>query len=214
MRKYVINFIVLMLPFFFHTLQASCWLQDYQPSGFYLSAFGGINGGYDVDCKDVHTNRGYYCGINAGKKIFPNVRLEGDFIWQQNGVGEIQKGNLEDGKKDLDHPKGTFNIESFMANTILDFNFPFPGSPSFGGGGGYAHAHGHWAGELTKTVNDVDKTKKFKSSYKTSGFAWQIIADLNFFICRNLKINVEYRYFNLGRPIRNHKFGLSLVKFF
>lgn len=221
MRKYVLRFIVLILPFFLNQLQASCcsfnclpWLQDYQPSGFYVSAFGGINGGYDIDCKDVNTNRGYYCGINGGKKIFPNVRVEGDFIWQGNEVSDIQKGTLEKGKKDLDHPRGTFNIESCMANAILDFNFPFPGSPSLGGGVGYAHAHGSWSGILTKTLNDVEKNKEIKSSYKKSGFAWQIIADLNFFICRNLKINVEYRYFNLGRPISNHKFGLSVVKFF
>lgn len=219
--KYALRYCFLILPFFFNLLQAGCcsfhclpWLQDDQPPGWYASAFGGMNGGYDIDCKDVHTNRGYYLGMNGGKKVFPNVRLEGDFIWQRNGVGEIEHGTLQKGKKDLDHPKGNFSIASLMANAILDLNFPFPGSPSIGGGVGYADAHGDWSGDLTKTINGVECIKKIKSSYKTQGFAWQVIANLNFFICHQLKINVEYRYFNLGRPIRNHKFGLSLSKFF
>ena len=215
MRKYLLGFSLIFFSYFPLTAHSFCcpclpWLLDYQPSGFSVGAFGGITGGYELDCEDVETNRGYYCGIQAGKKVFPNVRLEGDLIWQGNDVNRITVQNTTD----LDHPRGSFNIGSIMANAILDLNFPFPGSPSLGAGIGYAYANGHWSGILTQTNETLAIERKLKSSFHKGGLSWQIIADLNFFICPTLKINIEYRFFKLSHQLSNNKFGLALVKFF
>lgn len=215
MLKYLVQIYFFLLLFFSNTIQAYClpfpWLLDYQPSGFYLSAFGGIAGGYDLKCSNFRTNRGYYFGINGGKKVFPNIRLEGDIIWQGN---DVQSGATTSTTIQINHVDGSINIGSVMANAILDFNFPFPGSPSLGGGVGYAWADGHWSADFTKTNGVLFKRRRIKSSFSENGFAWQIIADLNFFVCRSLKVNIEYRFFKLHDEISTHKFGLALVKFF
>lgn len=201
--------------FFSHPIQAYClpfpWLLDYQPSSFYISAFGGYAGGYELKCDDFKTVRGYYLGINGGKKIFPNIRLEGDAIWQRNRVqSDVPTSNT----LQVNHVDGAINIGSIFANAILDFNFPFPGSPSLGGGVGYAWADGHWSADLTKTKEAFFKRRRVRSSFRENGFAWQLIADLNFFVCNDLKINIEYRFFKLRDEFSTHKFGLALVKFF
>lgn len=215
MNKYLLKSFFLLI-FFSHPCEGMSycqisWLEDYQPPGFYLSAFGGISGGYNLNNKHAKTNRGYYFGINGGKKVFPNLRLEADVSWQGNDVKGVKNGTVN-----LTHVKGPINIWSGMGNAIFDFNFPFPGSPSLGGGIGYAHAEGHWSGVLTKTLADnTTKEKKLKSSYKKSGFAWQIIADLNFFLTDDIKLDVEYRFFKLyNHHLSSHKFGLAIVKFF
>ncbi len=191
------------------TIPTIPWLLDYQPSGIYISAFGGMNGGYELDNQNVHLNRGYYAGINIGKKVLPNFRLEADAIWQENDVNGLIVGNIS-----LDHAHGTINTYSFMGNAVLDLNFPYPGSPSIGGGVGYGNAEGHWSGTLSQTVKNITASKKIKSSFHKNGLCWQIIADLNFFLCPNLKINIEYRFFKLENKFSNNKFGLTLVRFF
>jgi opacity protein-like surface antigen len=212
--KHFVRLGFFLLLFVSSTIQAYClpfpWLLDYQPPGFYMSAFGGIAGGYDLKCDNFKTNRGYYFGVNGGKKIFPNIRMEGDLMWQGNEV----KSDDSVGASQFTHVDGSINIASVMANAIFDFNFPFPGSPSIGGGVGYAWADGHWSADMTKTTGTLFKKQRIKSSFKENGFAWQIIVDLNFFVCNKLKINVEYRFFKLHDEIDSHKFGLSLVKFF
>jgi opacity protein-like surface antigen len=200
--------------FFFNTIQAHClpfpWLLDCQPSGFYISTFGGIAGGYALKSNNFKTNRGYYFGINGGKKVFPNIRLEGDVTWQGNDVqSDVKTSTIQ-----INHVDGSIDIGSIMANAILDFNFPFPGSPSLGGGMGYAWANGDWSADFTKTKGILFKKRHIKSSFKENGFAWQIIADLNFPVYCDIKINIEYRFFKLQDEISTHKLGLALVKFF
>lgn len=212
MRKYLFGIGFLILAFTPVTCSSMCisWLLDYQPPGVYVGAFGGIAGGYSLKSKGVVVNRGYYCGLNVGKKVFPNLRLEVDGTWQGNDVHGIKKKPVA-----LEHVKGTINIWSGMVNAIFDFNLPFPGSPSLGGGVGYAHAHGHWSGSLTQSIDEkTTLSKTLKSSLTKSGLAWQIIADLNFFLMDDLKLNVEYRYLKLTSELNSSKFGLSLVKFF
>lgn len=213
MFKRVIRLSLLLFTFCSIFLHADClpfpWLLDYQPSGFYFGAFGGMGGGYKLDCKNVVTNRGCYLGVNGGKKIFPNVRIEGDASWLGNEVNGITVGSTA-----LNHTDGTINTFSLMANAIFDFNFPFPGSPSLGAGVGYAHAGGHWSGVLTQTNGAFFTEKTVKSSFHKSGFAGQMLANLNFFICNNLKVNLEYRFFKLNNAMSTHKFGLAIVKFF
>lgn len=213
MLKYFMRICFFLLPLFSSTtIQADClpfsMLLDYQPSSFYVGVFGGYAGGYDLKCTDFKTNRGYYLGFNTGKKVFPNIRWEGDIIWQRNDV----KSDVNP----INHVSGAINMGSVMTNAILDFNFPFPGSPSLGGGIGYAWADGHWSANVTQTQPGEAAFKKrhIKSSFRENGFAWQIIASLNFFACYDLDIKVEYRFFKLHDEISSHKFGLALVKFF
>ncbi len=186
------------------------WLLDNQPTAIYVGAFGGINGGFNLPCKSVRTNRGYYFGLNGGKRIWPNCRLEIDAAWQRNETHGLQAGQVK-----LANVKGPITILSVMGNGLFDFSLPFPGSPSIGGGIGYAKAYGHWSGDLTKSIaNGVTKQKSFKDSLNRGGFAWQVMAQLNFFLRDDLKLNIEYRYFRLTNDINNSKFGLALVKFF
>lgn len=212
MRKYLFGLGLVVFAFTPLNCSSICipWLLDYQPPGVYVGAFGGIGGGYNLNSKGVRVNRGYYFGFNLGKKVYPNLRVEIDGSWQGNDVHGIKENSIP-----LRHVKGPINIWSGMVNAIFDFNLPFPGSPSLGGGIGYAHAHGHWSGTLTQFIDEnttLDKT--LKSSLTKSGLAWQIIADLNFFLMDDLKLNVEYRYFRLTSEVNSSKFGLSLVKFF
>lgn len=219
MLKYIVPICLCLFLCFSNNIQAYCLSSyclpfpvflDYQPSGFYVSAFGGIAGGYDLTCRNVKTNRGYYFGVNGGKKVLPNFRVEGDAMWQGNDVNALTSlGTLS-----LDHVRGSIDIGSVMANGILDFNFPFPGSPSIGAGVGYAWADGDWKATLSKTVGTLVKKRHFRDSFSKNGFAWQLIADLNFFICNDFKINIEYRFFKLSRDVTTHKFGLAAVKFF
>ena len=201
-------FFVLLL---FNPTQARgfLWLLDYQPSTPYLGVFGGMNGGSEVNCRPVKTNRGYYFGVNGGKKIFPNFRFEGDLMWQRNDVNNVTYHSTS-----LNHSKGAIDIGSVMANGMFDFGFPFPGSPSLGGGVGYAHASGHWSGIYNRSAGVFSVEKRIKSHFKTGGFAWQIIADLNFFVLDTFKVNIEYRFFKLQDKINKNKFGVSLIKFF
>ncbi|MFI0434544.1 MAG: outer membrane protein [Parachlamydiaceae bacterium] len=211
MGQYLIKLCALFLSLCSTRVEAFClpWLLDSEPPGFYVTAFGGFNGGYNVNSSDIKTSRGYYCGINAGKKIYPNIRLEGDFIWQRNGVQGVSLGSLS-----LTHLKGTMNTESLMANLLFDLNFPFPGTPSIGAGIGYAFADLNWSGKFIQTTDHLIKEKDYKGSVHEKGLAWQIIANLNFFVCPSVKISAEYRFFKLEDKFSTYKLGLALSKFF
>ena len=208
--KHLTKFLLLAL-FFSGASQASCFSGLNHPfiSGIYMTAFGGINGGYDINCKKFGTIRGYYAGMNIGKNIFSRLRIEEEIIWQGNKVTSFHFGSVE-----LDKVRGYINIWSLMTNLVFDFKFPHPGNPFIGGGIGYTYVHGRGKGELTQMNGNFFIEKQVKSKFLKSGFVWQVIAGLNFPICHNLSISLEYRFFKIGSYISNHKIGLSLAKFF
>lgn len=200
--------------------------------GFSIGAIGGINGGYELECKHVKTNRGYYAGLKIDKNVFCCIRLEEEFCWQWNEVNSLKNQSIQ-----LDHVRGRINIWSLMTNGIFDipFNCCLPARPYLGGGIGYAQANGHWKGRITPpTVNNAAAnnavgnnagnvvnngyeseivSKCFKSKINKGGFAWQVIAGLNFSVCL-VTIGIEYRFFKTQDHISNHKLGLALSTLF
>lgn len=201
--------------------------------GIDVGAFGGINGGYDLRCRHVKTIRGYYAGLKIDKSLFCYLRLEEELAWQWNEVNSIKNATVQ-----FDHMRGDINIWSLMTNGIFDipFNCRLPARPYVGGGVGYAYTSGNWVGSVSQnpTINTANNAqannavnpqtnlanetvcftrRHIKSNIHKGGFAWQIIAGLNFPICC-FKIGLEYRYFKSQRDISNHKFGLALVKLF
>lgn len=209
--------------------------------GMSIGVLGGINGGYDLRCKHVKTNRGYYAGMKIGQDLFYHLRVEGEVDWQWNEVNSIKNEPIQ-----FDHARGDINIWSVMSNGIFDipFNCQLPARPYIGGGVGYAYSSGHWVGSFNKTitpvanpitnnpvtnnaptvnattanVNNADgtvvtKRKHIRSRLHQGGFAWQIIAGLNFSVCY-VNIGLEYRYFKTEGFISNHKFGLALTNLF
>lgn len=217
MVKHLAILFLLTVYLFPNASQASCFFGlDYQlMPGFYTGVVGGINGGYPLTCKRAKTNRGYYLGLKVGKKFFYNIRLEEEFTWQENQVNTLNKGTTT--TVQFTDIKGNVNIWSLMTNGIFDFcfNCNLPGRPYLGAGIGYAYAEGRWSGNFTRNNDPLFIEKHIRSSIHKGGFAWQIIAGLNFFICPRLSISLEYRFFDLETScIRNHKLGLTLTKFF
>lgn len=221
MLKNLMIFIFFFSQLFVNVGHSFC-LQDfvykYKPlPGLYIGGMGGFNGGYDLKCSGVSTNRGYYLGAKLGKKIFPQIgnffphlRVEGEFVWQRNSVHSFKLGTIQ-----LDHTRGHVQIWSLMTNLLLDLNCDFPVRPFLGGGVGYAQTLGHWSALLIEVNGDFFIIEKhIHSKFNKSGFATQVIAGLKYFICPNLEVSLEYRFFHLKSDVDNHKLGLNLTKFF
>lgn len=219
-------FLTLLFPSVNHASIFSILKCPFTPE-VYVGGFGGINGGYDFRCKHIKTNRGYYAGIRVGNKFFSYIRLEGELAWQWNEVNSLNEGTIQ-----FDHVRGDINVWSVMANGIFDFPFNccLPARPYLGGGIGYAYTSGHWSGSFTPPAptvvaanpvpanntneNVFSSREHFKSNLHNGGFAWQVIAGLNFSVCYRIVISLEYRFFKAEGRISNHKFGLALAKNF
>lgn len=229
--KYFI-FLLLLCP---NIIQAFCIpkLSDLFLTKTYVQGFGGINGGYTLQGKNAKTNRGYYAGLKAGKKIFPCFRLEEEFIWQGNNVNKIKREtSLHVDETHFNKAHGFVDVWSLMTNGVLDipFNCGLPARPYIGGGIGWGWANGSWRAQLTQTINqktqafrlnqtsnagnDAKIEKKFKRKFYKSNFAWQFLAGLNFSIYCGIVMSAEYRYYKMESSLSNHKFGLTLSKFF
>lgn len=229
--KYLTALFVLFALSFSMTSQSSCFSlleEALSTPGFYAGFYGGINGGYELTCQRVKTNRGYYVGLKVGKSFFSCLRLEEDFTWQSNEVNQIRGGgNIGTATTvQFDHIRGTIDIWSLMTNGIFDipFNCHLPARPYIGAGIGYACANGHWSGNIIKQqpldttvvppVQPPPKVKHFRSHLHRGGFAWQILAGLNFSLCYDIVVSLEYRFFKQDCRINNHKFGIVTSKSF
>jgi len=184
--------------------------------GVYVGGFAGYSGGVDMDCKPVKTNRGIYAGIKGGIEFLSLFRIEEELAWQGNDVTSLHGGILQVG-----HASGYLNIWSLMSNVLLDFPFNccLPARPYIGGGIGGAYADGHWWAKIHEgglyIGNEFgDNHRIVRSGIHEGGFAWQVIAGLNFPFCYGITVGIEYRYFNTIHRLSSHKFGAVLSKSF
>lgn len=211
MKKYLAILIILLL--FSKSYGYSFCLQPLNFSlkeGLYAGAMGGYSGGFDLKCRDVSTNLGYYVGGKIGKNFSPLLSLEEELIFQSSNMRAIKEGKFQ-----LEHVHGYFNIWSFMTNALLNFNCDFPLRPYIGGGIGYAHADAHWCGSLIE-VGPIETSFKrhIKANCNKGGFAWQVIVGLKFLTCLNWEVDLECRYLKLSDHVNNYKLGLALINFF
>lgn len=177
---------------------------------FYVSIQGGLSGGFEVECEEIVTNRGYYIGVCAGYKFWFPLRLEGEVLYQRAGIHAATTGAIQ-----LKHTKGHIHAWSYMTNIILDINCDFPVRPYMGGGLGYAQASGSWSGTLTEMEgNLLALGPRLKRTFYKDGLAWQVIAGLKYFIYDTLEVNLEYRFFKIESKLSNHKLGLAFTQFF
>lgn len=214
MAKYVIVLFLFMGSFLTNKGQATCILCSqklnfYLLPDFYTGVLSGFNGGYDLKCRKVMTNCGYYLGVKIGKN-FSSFKFEGEVMWQRNTPHSFKVGSMF-----LDHISGNIQVLSLMANGFTDFYLKWPVRPFIGMGLGYAQTYGHWNGTLKNYMGNFFEIKeKMKFSFNKGGFAFQVIAGLKYIICLELEASLEYRYFDITNGLSNHKFGLAFTRIF
>jgi opacity protein-like surface antigen len=180
------------------TAQAQCCCND----SFYVGALGGVNWINEIKSHGAKVNfdAGYVLGVNAGYRICEQFRVEGEFAYRHNEktkhvdfdfsstTGEdIRRGKID----------ATIKTYSLMANAYYDFDFfsccaPCL-TPYIGAGIGYA-----WNDSSVKVKAD-DLSIKLKGS--DNRFAWQAMAGLNYRLCENVRVGVEYRFFNPAKKL-------------
>lgn len=223
MKKTWTKLLIASALFYSSNCQSSCFscLDTLCITGSYIGVFGGINGGYDLRCHDIRTNRGYYAGIKAGRSLISCLMVEGELAWQGNDPNTVRGGQINTVQitktmiNQIDRVRGHLDIWSCMVNGLIQipFNCGLPAQPYAGGGVGYAYVDGNWKFKFTQPIDGIPEDK-FKFKFSKGGFAWQVLAGLNFPIFWNWKLAVEYRYFNSAAYVSNHKLGLVLVKKF
>ena len=167
---------------------------------FYTKLLGGVNFLQTESNGEIKPsfNPGYVVSGSLGYQWCSGLQVEVEYAFRRNSMRKIHYFG-----QDFKIP-GSFQSSSYMANLLWDFSIweCFLGSiqPFFGGGIGY----------------DVQQFQASEDGFKTvqnkKGFAWQLMAGLNYPLFSNTEIALEYR-FHKG-PLHNffsHAIGVSFT---
>lgn len=185
------------------TLAAPTLTQAHE--GFYAGAQGGLNFLHvkDLHSRHVEFDTGYELGLVAGYGWCNGFRGEAEVAYRNNDY----KLHARDEEGTKHHFKGDIHTWSFMANGYYDFCEWYCVTPYVGGGIGYdklhqsIHAGGH----------------KYKGS--NSGFAWQLMAGVNYDLCEDWVVSGEYKFHmsplkHSHNNLQNHAITIGVKKFF
>ncbi len=151
---------------------------------FKAGGYTGISGGVNFLCTSghkhnkPHASAGYELGWEIGYRWKQGIRLEFEAAYRHNHIDYVrhQGSNVRSG--------GHVWSGAAMVNGV----FEFPGlmcfncvKPYVGVGLGYTHI-------------DIDIEGPFGYASGKDGFAWQVIAGIDYWFDQNVDIAVEYRY--------------------
>lgn len=188
-----------------------------QNHGLYVGALGGPNwmnidsfktydvyedetGEYYVEQEGkakLHTKTGFMVGGVVGYKFCPlyandcfavSPRVEAEITYRQNKTSHISF----DGYKI--HVGITSHKMAYMANALFDFDNTTPVTPFIGGGIGYAHS---WL-----------------KGHKEDKFAYQGIAGLNYAVCEQVELSVDYHFLKGMTHTQDHALCFGVKKYF
>lgn len=166
--------------------------------GFYAGGFAGVN---FLDIRPQHhvhvdTDTGYALGAVLGYKFCDDFRLEGEIAYRDNGFDKIK----HHGEKISVH--GHAKSWSFMANGYYDLPVDWIVTPYVGGGIGYETCCGHMS------------HNSFKGKISENGFAWQLMAGLNYDLTDDIQVNLEYKFHKAKQDAYDHALVVGMKRFF
>lgn len=157
--------------------------------GLYLEATGGVSW-IDIHRQHrvrVNTNTGYFVSGAIGYRWCYGFRTEAEVGYHRASLRSFKY------EGERFHVGGHTRSISYMANLYYDLPFCFWVTPYVGGGIGYAqnrfNIHNHYS----------------DFSRKRNGFAWQVMAGLEYDLCNlsdclsNWSASIEYRYYRPSR---------------
>ncbi|AWN39483.1 outer membrane protein [Methylobacterium durans] len=175
----------------------------YQNAGYGSGAFAGVGVGYQFNA--------FLRGDVTGEYRFSNGFSARHHFEYDTGVADpcgCGAANLRGNVNET--AKGNFDSAVVLANGYFDLGTWYGVTPFVGGGVGVAfntisgtHVSGNVSEPLYVTlVNPVASYNKTIGAYyksdTTTSFAWALHAGLGFDVTPNLKMEIAYRYLNLG----------------
>ncbi|CRX37508.1 outer membrane protein [Estrella lausannensis] len=169
---------------------------SYDECNFWDGMYGGVSGGANFlhasskDHMKLDADVGYAVGFQLGYRFCQGIRAEFEGVYRYNKIDHI---SFLGAHIDSD---GHVRSMSYMANALYEIPFNWCGLclfPYLGGGIGYTHQ------KIKATDFDlaVEGTR--------SGFAWQVIGGVGYWITSNWDVGVEYRYFKGGASFVNNQ---------
>lgn len=150
--------------------------------GFYIGAQGGVNFLQSHFLKSRHCtfDTGYNLGVFGGYGWCNGLSLEAEATYRNNDYD--LHGTNESGVGTTFH--GNVHTWSFMGNGYYAIAFPscWNLAPYFGAGIGCDNVH-----QRIKIIGE-----NFRGSH--TGFAWQLMAGLDYFFCEDVVLAAEYKF--------------------
>jgi OmpA-OmpF porin, OOP family len=148
---------------------------------FYVGASGGASlpresdlesGAFNVEAKQ---DIGWLGLINFGHEYGYGLRTELEFGYRKNDLDTVGGANAS----------GDVNVFTGMVNVLYDLDVPWRIVPYVGAGIGAARVKANGAAPVsTTTIDDTD-----------TGFAYQVMAGVEYAVTSQLMLNLGYRYF-------------------
>jgi len=130
-----------------------------------------------------HSQTGYALAASIGRSFCENYRVEFEYTYRHNNFKSHNSC-------DFCAPKnGHVHSNAFLVNGFWDISFcnNWCLKPFVGAGIGWANQR-------------LDHDHHFcnKDRNKKNGFAWQVIAGVEYELCNNIDLSIEYRFFQGG----------------
>lgn len=154
---------------------------------FYASIFGGVDFASDKKKNGVKAefDTGYVVTGAVGYRFCEGFRVEGEVGYRHNDLDKVTSDSTR-----VDYgTSSNIHTWSYMANGVYELPVCWSWQPYVGGGIGYSQT-------TLKLTNS-----QFSSSSHSNGFAWQVIAGLEYPFLDCWDVAVEYRYF---KPYLSH----------
>lgn len=164
-----------------------------------LRTSGGIPGGYHTEGESFGST--YFAGAGIGYQF--NSFLRGDVTGEYRGGGrvsftDVYNSAYGDGTPGtgLDYNSGNVSSVVVMANAYFDLGTWYGLTPYIGGGAGSAFHH--LSGFTDIGAGTAMGGYGIARPKNTTSFAWNLQAGITYDITANFKVDVGYRYMNLG----------------
>lgn len=175
--------------------------------GFYAGASAGVN---FLNVKShhhfhLHTKTGYSLALFGGYKFCNDFSLEAEVNYRNNGLKSVKHDHH---KK---HLHGHGYSWSFMVNTYYQFQncgCDWGVDPYVGVGIGYDRLH-------YKNHRYTDRNGGCSSGrFNQNAFAWQVMAGLNYALCYDTILNLEYKFHQAKGKFNNNSISIGAKKLF
>ncbi len=188
MKKFLASLVLLMGTL----LSANVYSMDncYQDCALYAGLLGGpnwldINPQHNVK---LNSKTGYLVGGVVGYRFNQPYRVEAEVSFRRNSY-YLANGLLVNKKFE-----GHENTWAFMGNAYYDLNCHPVIRPYVGVGLGYATVrHNTHFSSFEEGYSNA-----YSHKFNENGFAYQLMAGVNYRICENVDVGAEYRYFSIA----------------
>lgn len=185
---------------------------------FYAEIFSGANFLHGEVHDRVHLKPGCVVSGSIGYRFCNGLRLEAEHSYRRNNFGKQRSYYTYLNRQRFS--SGYFQSFSYMANLLWDIPLCNWGcsfwniQPFIGAGFGYETKFNTLHFNFRNYPNGMPFFGGFKGdeTYKSEGFAWQVLAGLSYPIFCNTNISIEYRLHKANfEKAYNHAVGLGLM---